>query len=145
MQKVDKEAANAIRSLVDYVLRHLQVLKSMNLPTDSWDELIVHLIEAKLVRAWELEGRNAADINFLKRKCQMLERIKARDKKKNVALKIESKHKLRAQEKKTALANVTSAEKCYLCQSDHLIYHIIAKNSLQLTSESRRSVNLSFA
>jgi len=70
----------------------------------------------------------------------MLKRIKARDKKENGALKIESKHKLRAQEKKTALANVTSAEKCYLCQSDHLIYHIIAKNSLQLTSESRKSV-----
>ncbi|XP_018395412.1 PREDICTED: uncharacterized protein LOC108773929 [Cyphomyrmex costatus] len=36
MPKIGKESATAIRSLVDYVLRHLRVLKSMNLPTDSW-------------------------------------------------------------------------------------------------------------
>jgi len=83
MQKVDKEAANAIRSLVDYVLRHLQVLKSMNLPTDSW-ELIVHMIKAKLdkamLRTWE-QSRSAANttlmalIDFLE-KDQTLERSK---------------------------------------------------------------------
>ncbi|KYN35713.1 hypothetical protein ALC56_09913 [Trachymyrmex septentrionalis] len=47
MPKVDKKAANAIKSLVDYLLRHLRVLKSTNLSTDSWDELITHMIKAK--------------------------------------------------------------------------------------------------
>lgn len=48
MPKVEKESALAIRGLLDYTLKHLRVLKSLNLPTDSWSELIIHMVEAKL-------------------------------------------------------------------------------------------------
>jgi len=61
-------------------------------------------------------------IDFLEKDVKRLR--EARDKEENIALKNKlSKHKSRIQEKKTALANVTSAGKCYLCQGDHLIYH----------------------
>lgn len=43
ISKVEKESAGPIRSLVDYTLKHLRVLKSLNLSTNSWSELIIHV------------------------------------------------------------------------------------------------------
>lgn len=48
MLKVEKESATAIRGLVDYTLKHLRALKFMEMPTNSWDDLMIHMIEAKL-------------------------------------------------------------------------------------------------
>jgi len=113
----------------------------MNLPTDSW-ELIVHMIKAKLdkamLRTWE-QSRSAANttlmalIDFLKKDVKRLR--EARDKEENVALKNKlSKHKSRIQEKKTALANVTSAGKVIYAKAT--ILYIIAE-SLALTIDER--------
>ncbi|XP_011859012.1 PREDICTED: uncharacterized protein LOC105556525 [Vollenhovia emeryi] len=89
MPKVERESAAAIRSLLDYTSKHLRVLKSLNLPTDSWNELVIHMMEAKLdattLRAWE-QSPTATDAtltnfnDFLERRCQTLERIEARNK-----------------------------------------------------------------
>jgi len=145
MPRVDKESAAAIRGLVDYVLKHLRVLKSMNLPTDSWDELVIHMIEAKLdtttLRAWEqhavtAEVKLATLTDFLERRCQILERIEARTKEKSVASRAEPiKQRTRAHEKPTALANVTADGKCYLCYGDHFLYR--CEEFLALTVEGR--------
>jgi len=145
MPRVDKESTAAIRGLVDYVLKHLRVLKSMNLPTDSWDELVIHMIEAKLdtttLRAWEQHAVTAEVkltilTDFLVRRCQILERIEARTKEKSVASKVEpSRQRTKAHEKSTALANVTAAGKCYLCNGDHLLYR--CERFLALTVDER--------
>ncbi|XP_036143402.1 uncharacterized protein LOC118645800 [Monomorium pharaonis] len=45
---VAKENYVALRKLVDNVLRHLRSLKSLGRPTDTWDDLIIHLIVARL-------------------------------------------------------------------------------------------------
>lgn len=70
MPKVEKESASAIRGLVDYTLKHLRVLKSLNLTTDSWSKLIVHMIEAKLDdhiarvgATWRHNGRDNGKFN----------------------------------------------------------------------------------
>lgn len=119
MPKMEKESATAIRGLLDYTLRHLRVLKSLKLPTDSWSELIIHMIEAKLdavtLRAWEQSSSDSDAtltdfIEFLERRCQTLERLEARIKEKDVVIdKIESdKPKAKVQNrKKTALPNAT--------------------------------------
>jgi len=145
MPRVDKESAAAIRGLVDYVLKHLRVLRSINLPTDSWDELVIHMIEAKLdtttLRAWEqhavtAEVKLATLTDFLERRCQILERIEARTREKSVASRAESiKQRTKAHEKSTALANVTADGKCYLCRGDHLLYR--CEEFLALTVEGR--------
>ncbi|XP_011859274.1 PREDICTED: uncharacterized protein LOC105556770 [Vollenhovia emeryi] len=85
MPRVEKESAAAIRSLLDYTSKHLRVLKSLNLPTDSWNELVIHMMEAKLdattLRAWE-QSPTATDATlitfneFLERRRQTLERMK---------------------------------------------------------------------
>ena len=60
MPQVVKESPSAIREFVDYTLKPLRILKSMELPIDSWYELIIHMIESKLdvvtLRAWEQSG-----------------------------------------------------------------------------------------
>jgi len=40
MPKIERESASAIRELVDHTLKHLRVLKAMQVPTDAWNELI---------------------------------------------------------------------------------------------------------
>lgn len=134
MPKMEKESAMTIRGLADYTLKRLRVLKSLNLPTDSWNELIIHMIKAKLdaatLRAWE-QSVIAADVtlvaltDFLEKRCQILERIETRVKDKEITRKTESdkkKAKSRSHEKPTTLANSTETGKCYLCQDNHFMY-----------------------
>jgi len=47
MPSVVKESAKALRDLMDYVSRHLRMLKVLGLPMDTWDELIMHMLESK--------------------------------------------------------------------------------------------------
>lgn len=84
LPRVHREAAGAIRDLVDHVQKHLRVLNAMKLPTDSWGELIIYLIETKLdvatKRRWEEYAETKEDltandmIEFLQRRCQIWER-----------------------------------------------------------------------
>ncbi|XP_070156735.1 uncharacterized protein [Polyergus mexicanus] len=134
MPKVEKESAMAIRGLVDYTLKHLRVLKSLNLPTDSWNELVIHMIEAKLdaatLRTWE-QSVIAVDVtlvsltDFLEKRCQILERIETRVKDKEIRRKTESdkkRAKSHSHEKPITLANSIESGKCYLCQGNHFMY-----------------------
>lgn len=73
----------------------------MELPTDSWHELIIHMIEVKLdittLRAWEQSGK-ADDVRlntlteFLEACCQALERIEPRSRQKDVSNKSEAEN-----------------------------------------------------
>ena len=39
--------SEALRELINYTSRHLRILKILGLPTDSWDDLIMHMREDK--------------------------------------------------------------------------------------------------
>lgn len=45
---LNKENHTALRDLLDTTLKHLRALKALQRPTDSWDDLIIHLIVSKL-------------------------------------------------------------------------------------------------
>ncbi|RLU22365.1 hypothetical protein DMN91_004643 [Ooceraea biroi] len=141
MPVVKKESSSAIRGLIDYTMIHLRVLKAMELPTESWDELIVHMMETKLdvvtLRAWEQEDSISAVtldklVDFLQKRCQTLERLEARTNQGDVIHtkgevdKQVSKHRSQKPDrdnKATSLAMSTSANKCYLCNGEHFLYH----------------------
>ncbi|XP_011174191.2 uncharacterized protein LOC105206388 [Solenopsis invicta] len=84
MPRVHRESAGAIQSLVDHVQKHLRILQSMKLPTESWGELIIFLIERNLDnvtrKSWEEHIEQQENIptsvilDFLQRRCQVLER-----------------------------------------------------------------------
>lgn len=112
----------------------------MDLPTDLWHELIIHMIESKLdtvtLRTWKQNGNPAVGtldnmIDFLQTRCQILERIDARSKQRDVAKGNESEkltkscNQIRTTQgdKSSTLAASMNISKCYLCQCEHFLYH----------------------
>lgn len=43
-----KENHAALRELLDTILKHLRALKALKRPTETWDDLIIHVITSKL-------------------------------------------------------------------------------------------------
>ncbi|KYN09177.1 hypothetical protein ALC57_18716 [Trachymyrmex cornetzi] len=88
MPVVTKESVKALRELIDYTSRHLRMLKILGLPTDTWDDLIMHMMEdkfdVKTLRAWEEETKSSETVTlndmleFLKNRSLILERIESR-------------------------------------------------------------------
>ncbi|XP_011861271.1 PREDICTED: uncharacterized protein LOC105558287, partial [Vollenhovia emeryi] len=80
-----KENHNNLRELLDTVLKHLRALKAIKRPTETWDDLIIHIIVSKLdtatAKAWETsipdkEIPNLKSLTeFLSKRCQALETI----------------------------------------------------------------------
>jgi hypothetical protein len=57
LPNVTKDSPASLRQLIDKVDLHLKVLKTLDAPTETWDLLIIHLIELKLdaftMREWK--------------------------------------------------------------------------------------------
>ncbi|XP_024878022.1 uncharacterized protein LOC112458563 [Temnothorax curvispinosus] len=150
---VKRESASAIQDLVDHIQKHLRVLQAMGLPTESWGDLIIYLIEKNLDNAtrrrWEehIEQRDGVTtsvmIEFLQRQCQLLRRATSDSKSVNKAKDdIREKDKTSKQRSlnskaqgKTTLSTITQERRCYLCQGQHLIYS--CKQFLGLSVEDR--------
>lgn len=68
--KTQKESSDSLRELIDYAKKHTRILQSIGPPVESWDALLVHMIESKLDnitrRAWEqhCESENASEQTF---------------------------------------------------------------------------------
>lgn len=45
---IQKESSNSLRELLDSITKNLRSLSSLNINTDGWDILIIHLMSAKL-------------------------------------------------------------------------------------------------
>ncbi|XP_071648512.1 uncharacterized protein [Temnothorax longispinosus] len=150
---VKRETASAIQDLVDHIQKHLRVLQAMGLPTESWGDLIIYLIEKNLDNAtrrrWEehIEQRDGVTtsvmIEFLQRQCQLLRRATSDSESVSKAKDdIREKDKTSKQRSlnskaqgKTTLSTITQERRCYLCQGQHLIYS--CKQFLGLSVEDR--------
>ncbi|KMQ89533.1 hypothetical protein RF55_10829 [Lasius niger] len=146
MPTVTKESAKAFRDLIDYTSRHLRVLKVLGSPTETWDELVMHMMEikfdARTLCAWEEEIDRNEDarledmLEFLKRKCQTLERIESRtaDKVEKSYKEGESRNKgsattgskwpysAKGTVKTISLAISINSGRCSFCTGSHFIY-----------------------
>jgi len=77
-----------LRELLNTILKHLRALKVLKRPTESWDDLIIHIIVSKLdvvtTKAWETSiiDTNVPHlktlIDFLSKSCQALESVHSR-------------------------------------------------------------------
>ena len=47
IEVLGKESTNGLRSLIDTVKKHLGALKSLELPTEHWDAIIIYLVSQK--------------------------------------------------------------------------------------------------
>jgi len=124
----------------------LRVLKALGSLTDSWDELIVHMLEnkvdARTLRAWEEEIETNENpklvdmLEFLKRRCQTIERIESRavekierskdgeQRDKGSGMTGTKPHSFNKSEtsKKTTLTTSLDSGKCFFCNGNHFIY-----------------------
>ncbi|XP_077266386.1 uncharacterized protein LOC143899738 [Temnothorax americanus] len=137
---INKENHLALRELLDTIFKHLRALKALDRPTESWDDLIVHIVVSKLdiptSKAWEISlDDDVPDLKtlmqFLSKRCQALEAIHAKTH--NNATNNTQKQ---GKHKGTSVANVaTSNLSCPLCKENHQLYH--CEEFLKLTVEDR--------
>lgn len=80
-----KENRIALRNLVDGALKQLRALNALKRPTESWDDLIIHILVSLLdmttAKEWEtsLPDRTMPTLlkltDFLQQRCQALESL----------------------------------------------------------------------
>ncbi|KAJ3623530.1 hypothetical protein MTP99_019751 [Tenebrio molitor] len=84
LPNVTKDSPASLRQLIDKVDLHLKVLKTLDAPTETWDLLIIHLIELKLdaftMREWETTNKKTMPTlkdmyAYLKDRCRVWEAI----------------------------------------------------------------------
>lgn len=102
MPSAEKESASSIMQLVDYVNKHTRVLKRLGAPTESWSDILSHMVESKLdrvtLRAWQERVAVSPDdengdqqsnldklMDFLIQRCHTLERIESGKSKTNLS------------------------------------------------------------
>ncbi|XP_071581393.1 uncharacterized protein [Temnothorax nylanderi] len=139
---LNKENHTALRELLDTILKHLRALKALNRPTESWDDLIIHIIVSKLDiatnKAWEISilDANVPDLktltDFLSKRCQALESIHSRTHNSATNNSVQKQGKYKG----TSVANIaTSNLSCPLCKKNHQLYH--CEEFLKLPVEDR--------
>lgn len=81
LPSMTKENHSQLRILLDGVCKHLRALKALERPTDSWDDLIVHLITSKLdsitKKEWETSRLDSLVPTFKQLKDFLLQRCLA--------------------------------------------------------------------
>lgn len=112
---IKKDKPLTMRQLIVHVRTHLKALKTLDLPVDKWDELLIHLLKNRMdfhtQKDWEEkapregEARPTLDefLTFLDEQCRTLEMIdKGKQKQDTIRPPVGKKP-----EKKVALASVS--------------------------------------
>lgn len=128
LPSITKENASELRQIADSAARHIQALKALKRPTDSWDDLLVYLLVSKLdattAREWQspLTGTELPTLkhflDFLAHRSQVLE---STAKSANIFSK-NAITRFHANNKQRASCNASVKVKCDYCQGEHLIY-----------------------
>lgn len=139
---ITKDKASSIRHLIVHVRSHLKALKTLELPVDKWDDLLIHLLKNKMdfntQKDWE--EKTSPDINrrptleeyltFLDERGRTLEMIdKGKNKQERTKPPVGKKN-----EKKVSLASVSQSS-CTICNESHSIYR--CPQFLQLSASDR--------
>ncbi|CAL1672753.1 unnamed protein product [Lasius platythorax] len=152
LPRIKQESASAIQELVDHIQKHIRVLQSMKLPTDSWGDLLIYVIEKNLDnvtrRRWEEHIESKDDVTtttmmeFLQRQSQLLRRSATDGSINGARTEVSEKEASNKQRGSTTksrgkatLATTTQEKKCYLCQGQHLLYS--CKKFLSLAVDDR--------
>ncbi|XP_052564679.1 uncharacterized protein LOC128093091 [Culex pipiens pallens] len=135
LPKISRDNAAELRKLIDTCGKHVEGLKSLQLPVNGLGEqMLLNLLASRMDRdtrkAWEAEQKvgvlptYAATITFLKERCRVLERV-------------EPYGETNVNPQRSVALVVASGAKCYTCNQQHEI-----KDCEQFKS---RSVNERFS
>ncbi|XP_070529846.1 uncharacterized protein [Cardiocondyla obscurior] len=128
MPSMNKESSLDLKRISDGASRHIQALKALKRPTDSWDDHLIYLLTSKLdatiIRDWRKS--QATDsfptlkefLIFLSHQCQVLE---ATQKHPDALIKYTNTRSHTNSKFKSSCGAVSKA-KCHLCAGDHFLY-----------------------
>lgn len=144
-KKISTPSAAQIKNLLDTTSQCLSNLKNQELPVESWDQLIIHLVVQRLDvdthTAWEEESyKEKADelptwdelMSFLETKYRSLEMVNPGVKREQTSVKTKSFHATSTQEN-TA---ITRNKSCSMCNAEHALCHCKDFGKLQPNERS---------
>lgn len=134
-----EENASELRQIVNEAVRHVQALKALNRPTDSWDDILIYVLSSKLdyttALKWQMSlvGDSFPTfkqfIEFVRRHCQVLEIVEqfSKDSTKNINSRLPVN--------KQKISCIAVKIKCNMCRGKHAIYQ--CKQFLALSVNQR--------
>ncbi|XP_052757219.1 uncharacterized protein LOC128202118 [Galleria mellonella] len=149
IESIQRESAKALRNIIDTVNKNLRALKTLKLPTDHWDILIIHIVSSKLdiitTREWETYRNNLKDIpslldfnTFLKNRADLLETMDESQNRRHSDT-THTRHK-------SFIANShsppTRTYTCPLCKHNHAIYQCPKFKSLPVEIRIQKAKSL---
>lgn len=146
--QLNKESHNELRKLYDNFTKNLRSLKTLGLPTQEWDILLIHLLTSKFDnitrREWEayklineLPTMNEMS-EFLKTRCEFLEKIELTRRETNEHNFIRKTNFERQNrfEKTRSLATTATPKRlaCYFCKQSHTIFQCETFKNLDIAT-----------
>lgn len=153
IQPVVQESSRALRNTIDSVNRNLRALKTLDLPTEHWDILIIHMVTSKLdpstLRDWEKERNNITklptlqDFNkYLKNRADLLETVEETSAHTKQQPQPQRRHSdVTHNRPKTFVVNQTQKQslfKCPVCKNNHTIYQCTKFKSMPIETRIER-------
>ncbi|XP_070527747.1 uncharacterized protein [Cardiocondyla obscurior] len=138
LPQLQRENALDIRRMCDSVLRHMRALTSLKCKADSWDDLIIYILSAKLDPTTQREWQNSLIgstlptfkqfTEFLAHRSRVLESTSARDA--TASRRVETRAMSRNENRRQALHATATGNACTYCRGDHSIYACVAFGEL---------------
>jgi hypothetical protein len=153
-----KNSDASLRQLLDTVTLHLEALKVLNIPVESWDSIIVTVINTKLdystKKDWEAtldtsEMPKLSDLkDFLEKRCQFLASVNVINKNHTKASQqVGQSNNQKLSDNKTRV-NVYHAQSvkggnvtCHFCKGEHPIYQCSPLLDLSITERKKQVKN----
>ncbi|XP_063389320.1 uncharacterized protein LOC134675090 [Cydia fagiglandana] len=141
IEQLSKESSRSIRNLIDTINKNLRALKSLDLPTEHWDVLIIQIISSKLDTTthhkWESYRNKLKELptlkmfnDFLKDRADLLESTEMSNKKRRSS---DTTHNRQKALTATTYSPTTSRKyACPFCNDDHALYLCQKFKSLKL-------------
>ncbi|XP_047532738.1 uncharacterized protein LOC125067886 [Vanessa atalanta] len=132
------ESTNALKHLLDTTTSCLKALNNLNISTDQWDPVIIHLVVSKLdhesLRQWETYVSSTTDDlpkwsqleQFIETRFRTLELLETGKQMSKTMIQSRSSHQpVKTKSFHTALEvkNASPEATCEMCNGPHFVYH----------------------
>lgn len=143
MQSIKNEDSIALRKLIDETQLHLRALETMNLPTSTWDALLVHLVTGKLDPVTRHHWESYILKDELPTYKELISCLSER------ARVIESTHIARAVNHNKARVNLhteITLQRCPQCKGDHKLFACVqfTSQTIEQRQETIKRLKLCF-
>lgn len=156
LETIHKESSKALRNIVDTLNKNLRALNTLNLPTQHWDMLIIHMVAGKLdsstTRDWEAHRNFLKELptlcdftNFLKNRADLLETMEEAHPKRRHSDITHVRPKsfmIHPHSPHTQMKHYTSSHSCPLCKGNHAIFQCSNFKSLSIDTRIQKAKQL---